>query len=266
MSKPLIGVMVAVVVVVGGFFVLTSSQTGRGVADVEDVAMEESSGAVANSPTILVSSAKQTETAVQPRDPSPPPVVSYQIKPAIDEQHSSQQYPSAAANPDEPPLKLKGIGVNFEDFKFTKEKLQFNMLFMGFGFIIPASSSSSGQNKSNPQPTFVVPLGTPVRSIVDGIVAAIPTLWSGDFSIQVTADGKMQKWVYETEHIINPKVRVGDRVTSGQIIGEASTFDQGAQAGYGTVEIGILKGGQTPEHVCPFAYLDDSVREETFAH
>src|SRR3989344_1270946 len=42
---------------------------------------------------------------------------------------------------DEPPLKLKGIGVNFEDFKFTKEKLQFDRLFMGFGFVIPGSSS-----------------------------------------------------------------------------------------------------------------------------
>ena len=175
------------------------------------------------------------------------------------------QETAVPSSSDEPPLKLKGIGVNFEDFKFTKEKLQFDRLFMGFGFVIPASSSSSGQNKSNPQPTYVVPLGTPVRSLVDGIVAAIPTLWSGDYSIQVTADGKMQKWVYETEHIINPKVKVGDRVTAGQIIGEASTFDQGAPAGYGTVEIGILKGGQTPEHVCPFAYLDDSVREETFA-
>ena len=175
------------------------------------------------------------------------------------------QETAVPSSSDEPPLKLKGIGVNFEDFKFTKEKLQFDRLFMGFGFVIPGSSSSSGQNKSNPQPTYVVPLGTPVRSLVDGIVAAIPTLWSGDYSIQVTADGKMQKWVYETEHIINPKVKVGDRVTAGQIIGEASTFDRGAPAGYGTVEIGILKGGQTPEHVCPFAYLDDSVRDEIFS-
>jgi len=175
------------------------------------------------------------------------------------------QETAVPSSSDEPPLKLKGIGVNFEDFKFTKEKLQFDRLFMGFGFVIPGSSSSSGQNKSNPQPTYVVPLGTPVRSIVDGIVAAIPTLWSGDFSIQVTADGKMQKWVYETEHVINPKVKVGDRVTAGQIIGEVSNFDRGAPAGYGTVEIGILKGGPTPEHVCPFAYLDDSVREEIFA-
>lgn len=166
-------------------------------------------------------------------------------------------------NPDEPPLKLKSIGVNFEDFTFTKEKLEFNRLFMGFGFVIPAEVSSSNKAKSNPQPTFVVPLGTPVRSLVDGVVAAIPTLWSNDYSVQVTADGKMQKWVYETEHLINPKVKVGDKVTAGQIVGEVSDFNNGAPQGFGAVEIGILKGGQKPQHVCPFAYLDESIREDT---
>jgi hypothetical protein len=174
-------------------------------------------------------------------------------------------------NTDEPPLKLKSIGVNLDyydpktnkagDFVFTKEKLQFNRLFMDYGFFIPASSASS--DKKNPQPTFILPLGTPVRSLVDGIVAAMPILWSGDTSIQVTADGKMQRWVYEIEHIINPKVKVGDKVSAGQIVGEVSNFDKSGPAGFGAVEIGILKGGQKPEHVCPFAYLDESIKEDT---
>ena len=78
----------------------------------------------------------------------------------------------------EPPLLIKSIGVNFEDFVFTKEKLHFNRLFMGYGFFIPQSSASP--DKYNPQPTFILPLGTPVRSLVDGIVTSMPTLWSGD--------------------------------------------------------------------------------------
>ena len=167
---------------------------------------------------------------------------------------------------DEPPLKLKSIGVNFEDFKFTKDKLQFNRLFMDYGFVIPGNETTSGRNKSNPQPTFILPLGTPVRSLVDGVVAATPTVWSGDYSIQVTVDGKMQRWIYETEHVINLKVKVGDKVRAGQIIAEVSDFDKGAPQGYGAFEIGILHGGGEglPEHVCPFAYLDESIREETF--
>ena len=163
---------------------------------------------------------------------------------------------------DAPPLKLKSIGVNFEDFKFTKEKLEFNRLFMGFGFVIPASPDY--KEKSNPQPTFILPLGTPVRSLVDGVVAALPTLWSGDISIQVTENGKMEKWIYETEHVRNPKVRVGDQVKAGQIIAEVGSFGNGEPQGFGSVEIGILKGGNPPQHICPFAYLDDSIKEDTF--
>lgn len=182
---------------------------------------------------------------------------------------SPEPYP----NSDEPPLKIKSIGVNLDyydpksgqagDFLFTKLKLQFNRLFMGFGFIIPSNVASSGKDKSNPQPTFILPVGTPVRALVDGTIANVPTLWSGDYSIMITTDGKLQKWVYETEHLVNPKVKVGDKVTAGQIVGEVGNFNNNAPSGFGTVEIGILKGGNPPQHVCPFAYLDPSIKEET---
>lgn len=167
-------------------------------------------------------------------------------------------------NQDEPPLKLKSIGINFEDFKFTKEKLQFNRLFMPYGFVIPSNVTSSGQDKANPQPTYILPLGTPVRSLVDGIVVDIPTVWSGDYSVMVGTGDDKSPWRYETEHVINVVVKVGDKVKAGQVVAEVSDFDKGAPPGYGTVEIGILRGGQTPEHICPFAYLDESIKEETF--
>lgn len=169
----------------------------------------------------------------------------------------------SSQNSNEPPLKLKSIGVNFEDFKFTKEKLQFGKLFMEYGFVIPGSQTSNNKDKANPQPTYIIPDGTSVRSLVDGVVVGMPTLWSGDLSIQVAVD-EQSKWRYETEHVINPKVKVGDRVSAGQVIAQPSNFDKGAPEGFATVEIGILKGGQEPEHVCPFAYLDDSIKEETF--
>lgn len=175
---------------------------------------------------------------------------------------------------DTPPLLLKSIGVNLDyydpntgkagDFVFTKEKLQFNRLFMDYGFFIPASSASP--DKKNPQPTFILPLGTPVRSLVDGVVANMPILWSGDISIQITTDGNLQRWAYEIEHVKNPLVKVGDHVKAGQVIAEVSDFDHNVP-GFGAVEIGILHGGGEgpPEHVCPFMYLDPSIKDEVFA-
>lgn len=168
-------------------------------------------------------------------------------------------------NSDTPPLLIKHLGIDFDkDLIFTKERLEFDSIFFDYGFVIPANSET-GKEKSNPQPTFIVPLGTPVRSLVDGIVANIPVLWSGDYSVQVTTNGQMQKWIYETEHLIKPRVKVGDHVTAGQIVGEVSDFNHGAPTGFGTTEIGILKGGNPPNHVCPFLYLDPSIKETTYS-
>lgn len=173
-------------------------------------------------------------------------------------------------NSDEPPLLLKGIGVTLAeydpatnkagDFVFTKQKLQFNRIWMDYGFSIPASSA--GVAKRNPQPTFILPLGTKVRSLVDGIVVDIPKLYSNDYSVMVAPDMK-SKWRYETEHVINPIVKVGDSVKAGQIIAEVSDYDSRHTPGFGLVEIGILKGGNPPQHLCPFQYLDPSIKDST---
>lgn len=172
---------------------------------------------------------------------------------------------------DKPPLLLKNIGINLGiydtatgragDLVFTKNKLQFNVLFTEYGFTIPANMSASGQDKRNPQPTFLLPMGTKVYALVDGVVINVPKLYSDDYSILVASDGN-SRWRYETEHVTNPLVMVGDTVKAGQIIAEVSPHNKEGNAGYGLVEIGILKGGNPPQHVCPFAYLDPSIKDE----
>lgn len=169
---------------------------------------------------------------------------------------------------------IKNIGLNIDyyntatnragDFLFTKAKLQFDRVFMPYGFVIPANSTSSGKDKSNPQPTFVVPLGTKVLSLVDGVVFDTPKVWSGDYSVHVSANGQENNLIYETEHVINPLVKKGDKVKAGQVIAEVSDFDKNLPTGYGTVEIGVLDGGKSsgPEHLCPFLYLDPSVKQQ----
>lgn len=178
-------------------------------------------------------------------------------------------------NPDEPPLKLKSIGVNLDyfdpktnkagDFEFTKNQLVMNRIFMDYGFVISANMSATGQDKSNPQPTFLLPMGTKVYSLVDGIVVDVPKLYSGDYSIQV-ASSLESPWRYETEHVLNPLVKTGDKVIAGQVVAEVSNHDSAHNNGFGLVEIGILKGGGEgpPEHVCPFAYLDPAIKDDIF--
>jgi biotin carboxyl carrier protein len=171
--------------------------------------------------------------------------------------------------------KIKHLGINLDyynsttnkagDIEFTKAAFGNNnippMIFMEYGYEIPASSA--GQAKRNPQPTFIAPLGTKVHSLVDGEVADVPTLWSNDYSVMVQAEGS--DLIFETEHVINVKVKKGDKVKAGQVVAEVSDYDAKNYAGLGLVEIGILKGGNPPSHVCLFDYLDDSIKEDSLA-
>lgn len=180
-------------------------------------------------------------------------------------------------NPNEPPLKIKHIGINLGsydpttgmagDLKFTKTGLESygNRIFFDYGAV--AEANSAAQRRLNPQPTFIVPLGTKVRSLVDGVVVKIETLYSNDVSIMV-ADKKDSKWIYELEHVINPSVKEGDTVVAGQEVAEVSTHDSQYHPGFGLYEIGILHASESsspPQHVCIFNYLDDSIKEKTLA-
>ncbi len=183
---------------------------------------------------------------------------------------------SKKSTSDGPPLKIKHLGINLADFdpatgmsgdlKFTKAKFSsgIQLLFSDYGYVIKAANSASGQDKASPQPTFIAPLGTKVRSLVDGVVYDVPKLYSGDYSVRVAESNKSQ-WLYETEHVINVVVKQGDRVKAGQVVGEVSDYSAHGYDGLGLFEIGLLKGGNPPQHFCPFSYLDESIKQSTFA-
>lgn len=153
------------------------------------------------------------------------------------------------------------------DASFVRPLL-FNRVFTEFGFVIPAANTSTGNDKPNPQPTYLAPMGTKVRSAVDGVIDRIADLWStptlGDVSVMVKPDGLAGRcyMVVEFEHVVNPVVRMGDRVTAGQVIAEVGPLNSQGSQGLGLVEFGILTGAGDgrPLHVCPYAYFDPVVR------
>lgn len=148
------------------------------------------------------------------------------------------------------------------DIKFTKLPL-FNDQIMGdFGQQDPRSPNDA--TKRNPQPTFILPLGTKVLSLIDGTVTKVETLYSGDTTIWVSPR-KDSTLNFETEHVNKVTIKVGDQVKSGQPIAEVSDYDTKAHAGFGIVEIGVLgQSGNHPSHTCPFQYLDASVKDDMY--
>lgn len=257
-SKLILGALIFVVVVGG---ILIWRNPTRKSADNASVLLTPS--AVVESPTPV------TEVSS-----SPSPTITAKTEVKTETKLKSESTPKTEAVKTETTkaagLKIKSLPVEFGafdsttqkagDFLFTQNKLgQFDRPFMPYGFEIPASSA--GAAKKNPQPTFIVPLGTKVRSIVDGVVVQIPQLYSNDFSIMVGESLNAQTR-YETEHVINPLVKVGDNVKAGQVIAEVSDYDSKNMPGYGLVEIGILQGGTPPQHICPFIELDPSVKDK----
>ena len=173
-------------------------------------------------------------------------------------------------------VRIKSLAINLDyydpetnmagDLVFTQDSFPEETvpaLFTDYGTEVAGNSANNWQSRLNPQPTFIAPLGTEVHALIDGEVVAIPQLYSGDYSIHM--QGKGSDLIFETEHVINLKVQIGDKVKAGDVIAEVRDYDAINYHGLGLVEIGILKGGNPPQHLCPFAYLDESIKDDTLS-
>ncbi|MDD2858179.1 MAG: M23 family metallopeptidase [Candidatus Nanopelagicales bacterium] len=131
----------------------------------------------------------------------------------------------------------------------------------------------------DPQMTFFLPIGTTVKAIASGRVCTVTKLQNGysdDYSIGIapacsvnTAGGHgfgtIATW--EHEHVMSPRVKVGDTVTAGQPMAVVSYYKQDNwlyAASLGLYEIGILTGSPAgrPMHVCPALYLKPSAKAQ----
>ena len=126
-----------------------------------------------------------------------------------------------------------------------------------------------------PQIAIIAPLGTPVISMVDGTVCNLSKVWSNDYSVRVAPIGTpcmTGNWatvLFEHEHLINPMVKVGDKVKAGQQIGTVSDYNQHWKAkGFGMIEIGVFfvkKGSNKSWHACLGNYLAPAKRDSMLA-
>ena len=124
----------------------------------------------------------------------------------------------------------------------------------------------------DPQMTFILPIGTVVTAIASGRVCWVKKLendYSDDYSIGIApacggnpaaGQGFGTGATWEHEHVMAPRVKVGDRVKAGQPIATVSYYTTQNwlyAAGLGLYEIGILTGSPDgrPMHLCPARYL-----------
>jgi hypothetical protein len=75
--------------------------------------------------------------------------------------------------------------------------------------------------------------------------------------------------LYEHEHLLNPTVKVGDKVTAGQKLGIVSDYNPHWKAkGLGVIETGVFfskKGSNAPWHACLSSFLDPTKKSAMLA-
>ncbi len=201
-------------------------------------------------------------------------IFGYSLFRFIESKNSTYTAANTEAKAQKSKVKIKSLPIEIEAYNPTTGKageMAFpaqafdkgvpDLIFMAYGYVVPAELTPNKQSKTNPQPTFIAPVGTKVRALIDGEVIAVNGLYSSDYTIHMK--GKGSDLIFETEHVKNVQVKVGDQVKAGAVIAEVSDYSTRGYAGLGLVEIGVLKGGKTPEHLCTFDFLDDSIKTST---
>jgi biotin carboxyl carrier protein len=180
------------------------------------------------------------------------------------------------------PAPLKNIGFNLGPYDpatqragdvlfsqdlaraLTSDPIYQKMIWADYG--LQDIRSPNDPTKRNVQPTIYLPLGTKVLAPIDGVVVKVEKLYSNDWTIWFGRD-KDDTWNYETEHVDNPVVKAGDKVTAGQVVAEVSSFSSKNIPGFGLYELGLFHPeNNEPTHHCPFRYMDKSVKAKTQAY
>lgn len=176
---------------------------------------------------------------------------------------SQQQQTSVNKKP------IKNLGFNLDyydettgmagDMKFTKGSLFDNYLFGNYSKT-RANLPDGREKGDSPQLMFLLPMGTKVLAIADGTIHDVKQLYSGDYSVMI--DVGDPELYYEMEHVANVVVKKGDKVSAGQHVAEVSSHNSKSNDGLGILEVGVLKHGNPPSHLCYFDHVDDSIKPE----
>lgn len=166
---------------------------------------------------------------------------------------------------------LKNLGVNIDswdketnragDILFRRAPYPDNKIFTEAGLLVRGPQGL----KRLPEMTFFLPRGTKVFSAVDGFVEKID-FWedSKDYGVHIKTD-KNSLWMLSYEHLVNLRIKEGDMVKVGQVVGEVSPYKVFSEMDdeTGVFEIVVWKGGSTFDDivkVCPFLALEDSLK------
>ena len=177
--------------------------------------------------------------------------------------------PRRTGQPGRPPTTFN-LGVRFDkwdestnmagDFLFVAVPHYNNKVFLENGELL-------GDHKRReiiPHPMYVLPPGTNIMSVTDGVVKEIKYQKEhDDYSLVIYPNDS--SWTIDYDHVANVKVGSGDKVTAGDVIAEVPLATGGLkQYNLGFTEIMIFKDSRNYEDnqtACLYDLLDPSVKD-----
>lgn len=167
-------------------------------------------------------------------------------------------------NEENGPPTIYDIGINLEPYD-SETGFAGDVAFDGLTYDNKVFTEFGGDmdgGSLNVHPMFVIPLGTEIHAVSDGIARVSELDHGGDYDVCVQRDDN-DEWCISYEHVQNLRIKDGDTVIVGQIIGEAGTINEFTDSG--KFDLKIWKGGVSEDDIlnyCPYALFDETVNEE----
>ena len=148
---------------------------------------------------------------------------------------------------------LAGDLIFSKDVLFEDENILSEKILAEFG--------DTTYDKRDPRPSveywFYPVKGTKVEANTEGVISIFFIEHTEDWGVSIHPEDS--EYIISFEHLINLEVKEGDKVKTGDILGEVSLRKQfGKDIGF--VELAVWQGGRNIFKYCPFDFLDDSLK------
>lgn len=187
--------------------------------------------------------------------PIPSPTSSPTSSPSTSPSPTNSASPSPTPKAKGSPPVIKNLGITFAAYDSISGRAG------AFDFLKLQSKPfiEFGENGTEPTFTFRTAEDADVTAVADGYVYKVEHQSQySDYSILASTEKDILDWSIDYDHVINPTVAVGDKITAGQKLGIVGTH---SDVGIGRIEIQVFGGDGSSASYCPFTYFDSSLIE-----
>lgn len=159
---------------------------------------------------------------------------------------------------DRTPPVLKNLLVNFADYDPANQTAgdftfrdNFERMFYEFGYRSGPSLDDLGAEFG-----YIIKEDATIMAPCDGIITRLSIREDGDYNMIIKTH-QNSVWFTQVDHLLNVKVKEGDRITAGQILGNPGFWDN--VSGLGVVELSVINDEERRNY-CPLSFFEPALQ------